>query len=73
MCAYKFRVGKSDTMRQLKRLSCRLENNINMDLREMVWSNGLDSSGSGYRPVAGSSEHRTEYSGSVNTGNFLRC
>jgi hypothetical protein len=32
---------------------------------------GLDSSGSGWQPVANSCEHDNEFSGSVNGGEFL--
>jgi hypothetical protein len=33
---------------------------------------GLDSSGSGYEPVAGSCEHGNKHSGSIKGGEFLR-
>jgi hypothetical protein len=72
MSAYRVREGKPDATRQLKRPRCRWENNINMDLREMVWGNGLDLSGSVYGLVAGSSEHSTESTGSIKYWEFLQ-
>jgi hypothetical protein len=47
------------------------EDNIRMDLREIRWGRcGLDSSGSGYGPVAGSCEHSNELTGSIKDGKF---
>jgi hypothetical protein len=42
-----------------------------MDLREIGWESGLDSSGSGFGPVAGSCEHGNETTGSTKSGKFL--
>jgi hypothetical protein len=44
------------------------ENNIRMDLREI---GGLESSSSGYGPVAGFFEHGNEHFGSVKSGSFF--
>jgi hypothetical protein len=46
------------------------EDNIRMDLREVV-NCRFNSSGSGYGPMAGPSEHDNETSGSIKGGQFL--
>jgi hypothetical protein len=60
---YKILVGKPERKRPLKRPRHRWEDNIKMDLREIGLGCGLDSSGSGEGPVAGSCEHSNEPSG----------
>jgi hypothetical protein len=53
-----------------RRLSC--EDNIRMDpVENWVARCGLDVSGSGYGPVAGSCEHGNEPSGSIKGWEFL--
>jgi hypothetical protein len=42
-----------------------------MNLREMGYGNGLDSSGSGYGPVRGCCGYGNKSSGSINVGKFL--
>jgi len=42
-----------------------------MDLQEVEWRHGLDSSGSGYGQMAGCYKSDNEISGSVNFGEFL--
>jgi hypothetical protein len=42
-----------------------------MNLGEIRWGYGLDSSGSGQRPVAGSCEHGNALSGSIKCREFL--
>jgi hypothetical protein len=42
-----------------------------MVLREIVLMCGLDSSGSGYKPMVGSCEHVNEPLGSIKCGKFL--
>jgi hypothetical protein len=42
-----------------------------MNLREIRWEYGMDSSGSGYATVAGSSEHGIESLGSIKCWDFL--
>jgi hypothetical protein len=44
-----------------------------MDHRETGWRYGLDSSGLGQRPVAGTCEHSNDSPGSKNAWNFLSC
>jgi hypothetical protein len=58
-------IGKyEETTRKTYR--SRLEDNINTDLKETEWKRyKLDSSGSRYRPVAGSREHGNERLGSI--------
>jgi hypothetical protein len=45
--------------------------NIRMGLKEIGWRCGLDSTGAGYGPVAGSCEYGNEPSGSIKGGEFL--
>jgi len=40
--AYRVLVGKSKGKRPLGRPSCRWEDNIKMDLREVGWGHGMD-------------------------------
>jgi hypothetical protein len=47
---------KPEGKRPLGKPRYRGDDIIIMDLRETEWENGLDSSGSGYGPVAGSCE-----------------
>jgi hypothetical protein len=55
-----------------KRPMCRWEDNIRIDLMEVsVARCGLDSSDSGWRPIAGCCEHGNATSGSIKGGNFL--
>jgi hypothetical protein len=44
---YRFLVGKSEVKRLLGRPRRRWEDNIKIDLKEIGWGYGLDSSGSG--------------------------
>jgi hypothetical protein len=65
-------VGKSEGKRLLEDLGLDLEDNIiRMDLRDIVWESGLDSSGSGQGPMLGPCEHDNETSGSIKGGEFL--
>jgi hypothetical protein len=57
---YKILVRKPEGNRPLGRPSYRWEDNIRMDLK-LVGAYGLDESGSGYGPVAGSCEHGNEH------------
>ena len=43
----RFLMGKPEGRRTLGRPSCRWEDYIKMDLRELGWGHGLDRSGSG--------------------------
>jgi hypothetical protein len=64
---YKILVRKSDGMRPLRRPT-----GTGQDKRMGSGEGyGLNSSGSGYEPVAGSCEHSNEPLGSVKGGNFL--
>jgi hypothetical protein len=58
-------VGKPEGKSLLGRPICRWEDNIKMDVREIGWVNGLDSSGLGQGLVEGSSEHGDEISRSI--------
>jgi hypothetical protein len=77
--AYSILVGKPKGKRPLRRPRYRWENNIIMELRKGCLENwvggcGLDASGSGQGPVAGSSENGNEPSGSMGSikgGKFL--
>jgi hypothetical protein len=60
---YKVLAGKPEGKRALGRPRCRWEDGIRMDLRGC----GLDSTGSGQRPVAGCCECSDEPSGSCAT------
>jgi hypothetical protein len=65
---YKVLVGKPEGKRPLGRRRCRWEDGIRMDLREIgLGGCGLDSTGSGQRPVAGCCECGDEPSGSCAT------
>jgi hypothetical protein len=44
---YRILVGKPEGKRPLRRLRREWEDNIKIDLREVGWRHGLDSSGSG--------------------------
>jgi hypothetical protein len=71
-------MGKPEGKRTLERQKRRWEDNITMHLRNRIEWYGLVSSGSGYRPVAGSCEHGNEPSVSIirsefrNTNSFLK-
>jgi hypothetical protein len=60
-------VVKSEVKRPLGRPRRRWEDGIRMDLREIGWACGLDSTGSGQGPVAGCCECGDEPSGSCPT------
>jgi hypothetical protein len=45
--AYRVLVGKPEGKRPLERPTCRWENVIKMDVREIGWGGGVDSPGSG--------------------------
>jgi hypothetical protein len=65
---YKVLVRKPEGRRPLGRPRCRWEDGIRMDLREIgLGGCGLDSTGSGQRPVAGCGECSNEPSGSCAT------
>jgi hypothetical protein len=64
---YKVLVGEPERKKPLGRPRRRWENEITMDLREIGWGCGLDSTGSGYGPVAGCCECGDEPSGSCVT------
>jgi hypothetical protein len=49
---YKVLVGKPEGKRSLERPRRRWEDGIRIDLREIGWGCGLDSTGSGEEPVA---------------------
>jgi hypothetical protein len=66
-----FLAGNLQGKRALRIHSCRRENNIKMDLKEIGWKGGLHSSGSGKGKVVGSCEHGNEPSGSIKGGEFL--
>jgi len=61
MCMY-YLVGKSERRKPLRKPRHRCGNNT-------IW--GLDASGSGQRPVAGSCLHFNEPSGSIKSREFL--
>jgi hypothetical protein len=70
--AYKIPVGKPERKTPLERPRRRPQDNIKTDFKtNRVQRCGLDSSGSGYGPVAGSCEHGNEHSGSTKGGYFL--
>jgi hypothetical protein len=60
-------VAKPEERRPLGRLGHSSEDGIRLDLGEISWGCGVDSVGSGYGPVAGSSEHSDEHFGSGTT------
>jgi hypothetical protein len=64
---YKVLVGKPEGKRPLGRPTRRWEDEIRMDLREIGWGCGLNSTGSGQGPVAGCCECGDESSGSCVT------
>jgi hypothetical protein len=65
----KILVGKPDGKRQLGRPRHKWEDNIKENLKEILWERyELDSSSSGYGPVAGSCEHGNELFGSLKGG-----
>jgi hypothetical protein len=65
--SYKALVGKPEGKRPLGRPRCRWEDGIRIDLKEIGWGGGVDSTGSGQGPVAGSCERGGEPSGSSTT------
>ena len=69
--AYRLLVGNPEGRRPLGRPTRRLEDNIEMDVREMGWEYGLDRSGSGYGQVADSCECGNELSDSIYCGEIL--
>jgi hypothetical protein len=72
--AYKILFGKPKEKSPLERPGHRWEgSNIKINFREIGWVRGcgLDSSGSGQRPMAGSCEHGYELTGSIKGGRFL--
>jgi hypothetical protein len=65
-------VGRPEGKRPLEKPRHTWDGYIRMDLRETVWEGvGLDSSGSGYGPVAGFCENGNEPSFPQKEGNFL--
>jgi hypothetical protein len=64
---YKVLVGELEGKRPLGRPRRRWEDGIRMDLREMAWGCGLDSTVSGQGPVEGCCECGDEPSGSCAT------
>jgi hypothetical protein len=69
--AYRIFVVESECKRPLEDLNIRKNDNVKTDLREIGWDCGLDSSGSGQGPVAGSCEHGNQLSGSIKFWEFL--
>jgi hypothetical protein len=70
--AYKILVGKPEMKRPVGRPRRRWEDNIKIAVRGNVAGRcGLDSSGSGQGPVAGSCEHSNGHSDSIKIGEFL--
>jgi len=65
--AYKVLGGRPEVRRPLGRSRRRWEDNVRLYLRVVGWGSygGLDSSGSGWRPVAGCCEHGNELSGYI--------
>jgi len=51
--------------RSFERPMHKWEGNIKTDFKEKIWGLGLDSCGSGYGPMAGSSKHGNEHSSSI--------
>jgi hypothetical protein len=65
---YRVLVGNPEGKRPLERPRRRWEDRIRMDLGNISWGGcGVDSSGSGWGPVAGSGECGNETSGSGTT------
>jgi hypothetical protein len=64
---YKVLVRKTDGKRPLGRPRRRWEDEIKMDVTEIGWGGGLDSTGSGQGPVAGCCECGDEPSDSCAT------
>jgi len=54
-----------EAKRKLGRPRPKWDNNINRNLKEIWWGHGIDSSGLGYGPVAGSCERGNELSNSI--------
>jgi hypothetical protein len=69
--AYRVLVGKSEGMRPVGKPRYRWEDNIQMDLGEQDGGVGLDSPGSGYRPVDDTCEHGNEPSCSITSSEIL--
>jgi hypothetical protein len=65
---YKILFGKLEGSKSLGKPTRRRSDNVRIYRIERC---GLDSSGSGYKPVEGSSEHCNEPSGSIKGGEFL--
>jgi hypothetical protein len=61
---YRVLVGKAEGKRPFERPKRRWEDVIRMDLREIGWGCGVDSTGSGQGPVAGCCECGDESSDS---------
>jgi hypothetical protein len=61
---YRALVGKPEGKKELRRRRRRWEDGIKMDLGEISWGGGVDSSGSGLGPVAGCRECGDELPGS---------
>jgi hypothetical protein len=68
--AYKILVCKWQGTRKLGRSRFRWEDNIKIILREIGWRYELQSTGSRWSPVVGSSEHNKEISDSINCWNL---
>jgi hypothetical protein len=64
---YRVLVEKPEGKRPLGRKRNRWEDGIRMDLREIVWGGGLDSTGSGFVPMASCCECGDEPSDSCDT------
>jgi hypothetical protein len=70
--AYKILVGKPEGKRPLRKLGRRYEDNIKKNLRgNRVEKSGLDTSDSGYGPVADPCEHGSEPLSFMKDGEFL--
>jgi hypothetical protein len=69
--AYRVLVRKPEGRSRFRRPGHKWKDNIKMDLRKLGLDCGLDSSGSGQGPVAGSCEHSNEPSGFVKGKEFL--
>jgi hypothetical protein len=60
---YRLLMGKPEINRPLGRYKHRWKGEIKIDFRKIRWGYRLDSSGTGYRPVANSCEHANELLG----------
>jgi hypothetical protein len=70
---FRFLVGKPEGKNSLGRIRRSWEDKTILDIRQIGWGYGLDSSGTGQRPVAGSCEHGNKHSGSIKCWEFLEC